>query len=554
MLLRQTNLEKLGERPFDVLVVGCGINGAVVSAALAARGCRVAVIDRGDFAGFTSQESSNLVWGGIKYLENFEFPLVWELCASRNRLMRAYPSNVREVRFYSAVERSFRWPPAALLAGSWLYWAMGRGRTRPPRLLTRARMRSEEPAISPDRFRGGVEYSDAYLIDNDARFVFSFVRSALNVGATVANYASLVSAERRGDFWHVGVRDEIHGTVREVRSRLVVNACGPFVDDVNEMLGVVTPQRHVFSRGVHLVVGRVTDQDRVLTFFDDTGRLFFVIPMGPRSVIGTTDTRVESPVSQVTDEDRQFLLDNVNARLDPTRALGREDIIAERCGVRPLVVADDGTTDDGEWLSLSRRHAVVAGDHVVSIFGGKLTDCLNVGEEVCAEVERWGVRLESAHSNQGWYGEPAPEIAAAFARQARLMRLDDLRANPDHERLSVRLWRRYGLRAFAMLESIRRDPSMDDVLIEGAEYLRCELYHAAQTEMITKLEDFLRRRSKIALVVKHDDLARAHGIREACRILFGEQAEAKYEEYFAGPGGAATPSRSRSGASPSGGG
>ena len=132
---------------------------------------------------------------------------------------------------------------------------------------------------------------------------------------------------------------------------------------------------------------------------------------------------------------------------------------------------------------------------------------------------------------------------AAMLSQARIHDLEDL--------LKYKPLRYEDRTRFQKISDLKAD---DDVLIEGAEYLRCELYHAAQTEMITKLEDFLRRRSKIALVVKHDDLARAHGIREACRILFGEQAEAKYEEYFAGPGGAATPSRSRSGASPSGGG
>jgi glycerol-3-phosphate dehydrogenase len=112
------------------------------------------------------------------------------------------------------------------------------------------------------------------------------------------------------------------------------------------------------------------------------------------------------------------------------------------------------------------------------------------------------------------------------------MRLDKIETIVNHEPLPTRLWRRYGLRAFAMLESIRRDKAMDDVLIEGAEYVRCELYQAAQTEMITTLEDFLRRRSKIALVVPRDEIKNARGIREACAILFGDDADRRYREYF----------------------
>src|SRR6187549_1506806 len=107
-MLRATNIDSLSRETFDVLILGAGINGAVAAAALSARGARVALIDRGDFAGFTSQQSSNLAWGGIKYLESFEFGLVQKLCKSRNQLLRAYPSTVQEIRFLVAHERGFR--------------------------------------------------------------------------------------------------------------------------------------------------------------------------------------------------------------------------------------------------------------------------------------------------------------------------------------------------------------------------------------------------------------------------------------------------------------
>jgi glycerol-3-phosphate dehydrogenase len=106
--LRDTNIEKLSRERFDVLVLGGGINGAVSAASLAARGARVALIDRGDFAGATSQESSNLAWGGIKYLESYEMRLVRELCRARNKLLRSYPSVVHEIPFYTSHPRRFR--------------------------------------------------------------------------------------------------------------------------------------------------------------------------------------------------------------------------------------------------------------------------------------------------------------------------------------------------------------------------------------------------------------------------------------------------------------
>lgn len=551
MLLRRTNIQKLDQQLYDVLIVGAGINGAVSAAALAARGARVAIIDKKDFGSGTSQESSNLAWGGIKYLENYEFSLVWDLCGSRNRLMRAYPSNVREIRFFTAIEPSFRWHPLFMYCGVWLYWFMGRGFTEIPRYLSRDTIQHDEPAINAPAMRGGVEYSDCYLIDNDARFVFSFVRLAINVGATVANYVELLEAKREKhdgeNIWVCRVRDSIDGVEKVVRSKALINAAGPWLDAVNADNGIQTKHQHVFSKGIHLLVDRITPNDRVLTFFDETGRMFFVIPMGVRSVVGTTDTRVDSPNTHVTEEDRDFVLRNVNARLRLDKPLSKEDIIAERCGVRPLVVVNRPAekTQNGQesqqkdWFQLSRKHVLDfdLDNCIVSMYGGKLTDCINVGEEICEIIEEMGRKnnngLRLAPDDHRWYGEPDAQTREAFFRQAHLLRLDERREKESYELLSTRLWRRYGLRAFAMLEDIRADPTMDDVLIENAQYLRCELHHAAKSEMVTKLEDFLRRRSKIALVVPEDELKQASGVHEACRILFGDEAEKKYREYFA---------------------
>jgi glycerol-3-phosphate dehydrogenase len=116
--------------------------------------------------------------------------------------------------------------------------------------------------------------------------------------------------------------------------------------------------------------------------------------------------------------------------------------------------------------------------------------------------------------------------------QARLMNLDSYTAPESIETLSTRLWRRYDQQAFELLATIREDPRQAEVLIKGTDYIRCEIRLARHQEMITRLEDFLRRRSKIALVVRHEDIRQAEGLMEACEILFGDQARGKYEEYF----------------------
>lgn len=534
MKLRESNLEKLEQGTFDALIIGGGINGAVAAASLSGKGAKVALIEQRDFAGFTSQQSSNLAWGGIKYLESRDFRLVRELCLSRNHLIQNYPSRVEEIRFFSSIEEGFRFPPRFIWLGTWLYWLFGSGFTAVPRWLSKRVVDREEPVVSTRNYSGAFEYSDAYLHDNDARFVFQFIRSAMDRGCIASNYVESMGARRVDGNWITTARDLISGRDLQIHSRVLINAAGPFVDDHNRATGEITEHRHLFSKGVHLIVPQITSHRRILTFFADDGRLFFVIPMGVRTCVGTTDTRVDSPYVGVTEEDRQFVLDNINKRLNLPRPLRREDIIAERCGVRPLGIKRGkagGETRD--WLQMSRRHEIDVNPETahLSIFGGKLTDCVNVGNEVSSIVSRLGVAL--SYPAYKWYGEPHPSVREEYMHQARLMNLDGYTSPESIETLSSRLWRRYDQQAFELLADIREDPRQAEVLIKGTDYIRCEIRLAKRQEMITKLEDFLRRRSKIALVVRREDIRKASGLMEACEILFGDQAQEKFDEYFA---------------------
>ncbi|CAA0109346.1 Glycerol-3-phosphate dehydrogenase 2 [Zhongshania aliphaticivorans] len=530
MELRASNVDKLRDGYFDVLILGGGINGAVSAASLAAKGVKVALVDKDDFAGLTSSNSSNLAWGGIKYLENHEYFLVDKLCRSRNHLMRSYPSTVKEIRFLTTIQKGFRFPAFIVYLGTILYWIIGRFVTRAPKYLSPAGLSKRDGVIDTSSAVGGFEYSDCYLYDNDARFVFNFIRTSLNYGGIAANYVESIGAQRKGGLWHTQLKDTISGETFSLRSRVLINACGPYVDDHNQLTGQHTEHRHLFSKGIHLIVDRITETQRILTFFASDGRLFFVIPMGPKTCIGTTDTQEGSPEVEVLPADRQFVLDNVNALLKLKRPLTVDDVIAERCGVRPLALkGQDGVAD---WVKLSRKHAIDVDNNNkhLSIFGGKLTDCLNVGDEVSDIVAKLGVAVP--YATKRWYGEPGNSVKEEFMHQAILMGLDEMTDRSSSEPLSQRLWRRYGRSAIEMLEMIREDPSCAELLIENSEYLRCEIEHAARREMITKLEDFLRRRSKIALVVRREDIINAPGLKEACQILFGDEAEAKLQEYI----------------------
>jgi glycerol-3-phosphate dehydrogenase len=520
MTLRARHLDQLAGANFDVLVVGGGINGAVSAAALAGRGVSVALIERADFASATSQESSNLVWGGFKYLENYEIPLVLKLTRSRNRLMKAYPNVITELRFLATLDVSAPFPSWLAALGTVGYWGLGQFVTRPPAYHRPSRLEQMEPIIRTDTAEAGIEYGDAYLKDNDARFVWSFVRSAIDHGATAVNYAELESARRIDGRWQAVVRDTRSGASLDVSARVLVNAGGPYVDGLNRSLGIRTDHRIVYSKGIHLVVPQLVEHERVLAFFDDSQRLFYVIPMAHRSVIGTTDTRTTDPEEGVNEDDRRFLLDQINARLDLPTKLTPADIIAERCGVRPLVVLNDGNDrTDIDWTTLSRKHEIDVdrAQAVISIFGGKLTDCLNVGDEVTSAVRRLGVDLGPEAPD--WYGEPRAAERESFQRAAAAVGLD---RPPEIEReatLADVLWRRHGQAARQVVEGIAEDPAGAEPVLAESDLLRAELPLYAEREMIVELDDFLRRRTKLALVHRADDLSADPGMPEIRKAL-----------------------------------
>jgi alpha-glycerophosphate oxidase/glycerol-3-phosphate dehydrogenase len=508
-------------------VIGGGINGAVSAAALAGKGAKVTVVDKGDFASFTSQESSNLAWGGIKYLETYEFKLVHNLCKSRNELMRAYPSQIREIRFLTSVAKGFRIPQPVLYAGALLYWMMGGCRTKAPRLLSRARIKTEAPMVDTAPLADGLKYSDGYFVDNDACFCFGFIRKVLRQGSNAINYMELTAAEWKNGMWQCTLIDRITEESVVVKSRTLINATGPFADKVNTLLGIDSPFRHVFSRGAHIIVPAITKTRHVLTFFASDGRLFFMVPMDGCTCIGTTDTRVDSEIATPNADDVEFLLKNANGLLNLEKPLTPEDVIAQRCGVRPLVVGKDADVGHVEWSDLSRKHEIATQPQrkVCTIYGGKLTDCINIGEEVSEIIRSFGIPMYQ--TLKPWFGEPSARKKEKFIADAARAGLN------DHQVEQV--WRRYEADAFRCIDLLKGDPSMSECLV--GDYTRAELQLIAEQEMVMHLEDFLRRRTSLALTRHRAALRCDPGLPEAAEILFGKQAESAIEKYFSARSG-----------------
>ncbi len=524
-LERQAQLQALDGTAVDVLVVGGGINGAVAAAALAGNGVSVALVDAADFAAGVSSQSSNLAWGGIKYLESREFGLVRKLCRSRNRLMDAYPSRVREIRFFTSIRRGFRFWPVFVWMGALLYWVMGDGRLRFPRYLRRRQIATEAPEVAVDEVVGGLEYSDCYLVENDARFVFGFVRRAIDAGALAANYLGVDALrwEPGKGLWRAQLGDRRGQGQIKLSARAVINAAGPAVDALNQQVSAQTDHRHLLSKGIHLIVPRIGSVTRVLTFFASDGRLFFVIPMGNRTCIGTTDTQVEDDHVVVCDADRDFVLANANELLALPQPLTRADIIAERVGVRPLAVA--GETAGRDWVQLSRKHEIEVDRErrYVSIFGGKLTDCLNVGDELVDQLADLGVT--GVDKGVAWYGEPGEAQRAAFIAAATTQAIDAHTPAGADAPLSTLLWRRYGDDAFKVLAQLQREPESVAPLFPGVALIRAELEVLLSREMVVTPEDLLRRRSMVSLMLGHEQLAASPGLAEIRRRLAAQYAE-----------------------------
>ena len=485
---RKKYLEDAKQLLFDTVIIGGGINGASIAEALSSQGNIVCLIEENDFASGTSQESSNLIWGGIKYLENFEFFLVRSLCKSRNKILQHFPFMVSEISFLTSIEKKFRHNILFLFLGTLLYWCIGFFFTSPPSLYSLKKIKKLFPFINTNKLQGALVYSDAYIVDNDARFVFHFIKKAAKQGAVVLNYVSYIKAKYKAGRWKIKVRDKNKNQNIHIRSKIFINCGGPKLDSINSSMQQQTHHQHIYSKGIHLIVPAISNKKHIFTFFADDGRMFFVIPLAFRSCIGTTDTRVENDTKKILDEDRDFVLENINKRLNLENKLSKEDIIAERCGVRPLVISKQDQKQ-GEWLFLSRKH-IIEVDKVkkhISVFGGKLTDCMNIGEEVleqCFKLQRdfkilpYKLRQQSLIRNK----KKQEELYILLKRELGLLYKDtaNMREKEQIEEFSRRLISYYGEDSLEILKNMQKDEKMKKILIPELFLSSSEIHYMAR--------------------------------------------------------------------------
>ena len=534
---RTQNLATMSRDTFDVLVIGGGITGAGIARDAALRGLSVALVERRDFACGTSSRSSKLIHGGVRYLALGDVGLVLEAASERRVVRRIAPHLARPMQMLVPVYS--RGGYAKLSVGLLAYDRLAKV-TKDERyqMLDRGAALTTEPALRGDALYGAATYYE-YITD-DARLVIATVKSAAALGAVVANYAEVTGFITENErIVGASLRDTITGAQLPVRARVVVNAAGPWVDEVRLLVGRGEQRRLHPSKGIHVVVPRDRlPVSRIVVVQTSDKRSAFCVPRGATVYLGTTDTDYSGPLDEprITREDVQYLLDAANATfaIDP---LTVDDVVGAWAGLRPLLHEPGKKPTE-----LSRKDEImvnVAG--LVSIAGGKLTTFRKMAERIGAMVEselhRQGRPAPSKRGDSDrttLCGGDTGDNLADYA--ARLHLRWPMVARDVVDRLAAV----YGSEAEAIVQAMASDATLRERCAPSLAVTRGEIDYAMRNEMVMTLEDFLERRSRLMLFDVDNGLTAAQPASDMIGAALGwdsariASAVAEYRSHVAG--------------------
>lgn len=485
-----------GPPEFDLVVIGGGIVGTGIARDAALRGLTVALFEKDDFGGGTTSRSTRLIHGGLRYLEHMDFGLVHEALRERRLLVKNAPHLVDPVPFLFPVYRGVGRPWLMLWAGMVLYDILSfRKRLPHHQVLGASHCLELESALRAEGLRGGFIFYDAQCRYPE-RLCVENLLDAESEGAHVANHAAVVGLETNdGRVAGVRVRDERSGEERTVSARAVVNAAGPWVDEVLENLGVGGPKWLIRSKGIHLVTKRFTHHALIMNSADGE-RVFFAIPWAGYTLVGTTDTAYDgdNDAVEASDEDVDYLIRETRRIMDID--LTRDDILFTTAGLRALPHRED--KDVG---SITRRHVFV--DHAAedgphglfSVVGGKITTYRDIARDV---VDRVGRAMEWRLGPSPTRKRPLPGASKDWPRmRAHLIRDgQDVGLSDDS---AAHLADHYGIRAHRVFDRARDDPALRTALAAGRPEILAEVDVAVEDEWARSVEDVLLRRLPIGL-------------------------------------------------------
>lgn len=541
MMDRAAVRRSLETTAFDLAIVGGGITGAGIARDASLRGLKVALIEKGDLARGTSTQSSKLIHGGLRYLEQLELGLVREGVRERSVLMKLAPHLARPLPFIFPIYKDSRAGPLKVAAGMWLYDALAFFKNhKNHQMLRRRQVQRHEPALRSDGLRAGTLYYDC--MTDDGRLTVETAFDAAAHGATIATYHS-VTGFRRDAVNHVTgvlVKDVLSPSAApfEVKAKVTISAVGPWTD---ELLGPIAASKRTFLRptkGIHIVLPRQRlplAHAVVLTAVRD-GRVLFAIPWGERSYVGTTDTDDAGSPDKclATAWDVDYLLETANHYFPSLRATP-SDVISTWAGLRPLLAADPANPSD-----VSREHEifdVVPG--LIAIAGGKLTTYRLMSEQAVDRVlAKLGFRSGSAGEECRTETTPLPGAADPEALRDLEARAADLaRAHALPPDVALQLVHSYGLRAPSVIAAGKdAGVSAAEKIIPDLGYSWAEVPFAVTHDFAQRVEDVLRRRTLVALKDHDQGLAVAPRVAEVMGRLLGwdeDRRRAEVESYRA---------------------
>lgn len=474
----------------DLFVIGGGINGAGIACDAAGRGLSVGLCEMGDFAGATSSASSKLIHGGLRYLEYYEFRLVREALAEREVLLRKAPHIIWPLRFVLPHEPHLR-PAWMIRVGLFLYDRLG-GRMSLPRSSGVDLHRSPFGTGLDRRYRKGFVYSDCWV--DDARLVIFNLKAAQERGARIFARHRCVGARREEGIWRITL-EESGGTRITVRAHGLVNAAGPWVADMFDVMDGVSSGKHVrLIKGSHIVVPRRHEGEHAFILQNKDGRVVFVIPYEQNyTLIGTTDIPYEGDPAQVhiSAEEIDYLCAVASDYL--AAPVGPQDVIWSYAGVRPLF--DDGSDNP----SAVTRDYVLDVDEangkmpLLSVFGGKITTYRRLAEHALDKLKPFYPRMGPAWTHRA--ALPGGDLAAAdFDSFLVHLRRDFPELPPEYLHI---LARRHGSLTRHVLVGVRRVDDLGEHF--GAHLYAREVAYLMAEEWAVTAEDVLYRRTKEGL-------------------------------------------------------